>query len=654
MARNRIKGITVEIDGDVTKLDKALSSTNKQISETQSNLKRVERLLKLDPKNVEALRQKELLLGQAAESSAAKFETLKKVIETSTGSDLKFEQWMKVFTPLQGQITKITNELSALEKEKKEIESLGFAPNSTALVEVTKKIESANETLNALKKTVTDTYEEMGRPISVKQFDAIKLEFEEAKLAAEASKKAFESFSSALSKFSSTAQAVSDKAAKVADATKGLSLAAGGLLAGMLGSVKGTEEFRSTLSKLETNAELAGIGLDAIEEALKRLNAVSDDTDASVEALSNLLQSGVTESTLQQAVENLAGAASQFPGTIQIENLAESLQETLATGEATGQFAEVLDRLNIGAKKFTEQLSQVPGEVNKLHFALDTLADSGMADVYNAWTENNEALVENKNASLELMQSLRDMATALEPIVTSVTQFATKLLDWFNQLSPITKAAIVSVIGVTAAISPIASVISAIGDAIAGVSKIAGIFTSGVGDKVYFTFAKWAFVIGAVVLAVTALIAMINVLLGKSKDVSSAMDSISNVTSGATQMGGGGTGGGGFGGGGGSPSPQGAATPFWADIPGFANGGVFAPNSPILGVLGDNPREREFAAPESAMTESMINALRQSGMTEGRDITVNVRFLGTMGQLIRVMAPEISVEQARKGKSLLG
>ena len=54
---NRIKGITVEIGGDTTKLSKALEGVNKNIKNTQSQLKDVEKLLKLDPKNTELLSQ---------------------------------------------------------------------------------------------------------------------------------------------------------------------------------------------------------------------------------------------------------------------------------------------------------------------------------------------------------------------------------------------------------------------------------------------------------------------------------------------------------------------------------------------------------------------------------------------------------------------
>ena len=58
MAGNRIKGITVEIGGDTTKLQTALKGVNTEIRNTQSQLKDVEKLLKLDPGNTELIAQK--------------------------------------------------------------------------------------------------------------------------------------------------------------------------------------------------------------------------------------------------------------------------------------------------------------------------------------------------------------------------------------------------------------------------------------------------------------------------------------------------------------------------------------------------------------------------------------------------------------------
>ncbi|MFR8505997.1 MAG: tail tape measure protein [Peptoniphilus sp.] len=61
---NRIKGITVEIGGDTTKLQTALKQVNTEIKHTQSELRDVNKLLKLDPGNTELISQKYKLLGQ--------------------------------------------------------------------------------------------------------------------------------------------------------------------------------------------------------------------------------------------------------------------------------------------------------------------------------------------------------------------------------------------------------------------------------------------------------------------------------------------------------------------------------------------------------------------------------------------------------------
>ena len=65
---SRIAGITVEIGGDTTKLSKALEGVNKSIKTTQAGLKDVNKLLKLDPSNTEAVTQKQRMLKDAIEA----------------------------------------------------------------------------------------------------------------------------------------------------------------------------------------------------------------------------------------------------------------------------------------------------------------------------------------------------------------------------------------------------------------------------------------------------------------------------------------------------------------------------------------------------------------------------------------------------------
>ena len=58
---NRIKGITIELDGNTTKLEKALDGVNKTVRQTEGELRDVNKLLKMDPKNTELLQQKQRL-----------------------------------------------------------------------------------------------------------------------------------------------------------------------------------------------------------------------------------------------------------------------------------------------------------------------------------------------------------------------------------------------------------------------------------------------------------------------------------------------------------------------------------------------------------------------------------------------------------------
>ena len=74
---DRIKGITIEIGGNVTGLNKALASVNKEIGRTQKQLKDVERLLKLDPGNTTLLAPKQRLLTDEGEQTSEKLAALK-------------------------------------------------------------------------------------------------------------------------------------------------------------------------------------------------------------------------------------------------------------------------------------------------------------------------------------------------------------------------------------------------------------------------------------------------------------------------------------------------------------------------------------------------------------------------------------------------
>ena len=77
MAFKTIKGLTVEIGGDTTKLGKALEDVNKKSTDLSKELGEVNRLLKMDPGNADLLAQKQKILAEAVENTAKKLDTLK-------------------------------------------------------------------------------------------------------------------------------------------------------------------------------------------------------------------------------------------------------------------------------------------------------------------------------------------------------------------------------------------------------------------------------------------------------------------------------------------------------------------------------------------------------------------------------------------------
>ena len=118
---DRIKGITIEIDGDSKGLSQALKGVNKDLKSTQTQLKDVEKLLKLDPHNVTLLGQKMELLGKEIGQTKDKLEQLKSVsdemergLKNGTVTSEQYDAW-------QREIIETENELKNLEDELKKV-----------------------------------------------------------------------------------------------------------------------------------------------------------------------------------------------------------------------------------------------------------------------------------------------------------------------------------------------------------------------------------------------------------------------------------------------------------------------------------------------------------------------------------------------------
>ena len=114
----KIRGITIELGGDASGLEQALKGVNKEVKNTQAKLKDVERLLKLDPKNTELLKQKQKLLGDQIKNTNEKLKKLKEAQATmdKNGVDKNSDQYMA----LQREIISTEREVKNLKAASKE------------------------------------------------------------------------------------------------------------------------------------------------------------------------------------------------------------------------------------------------------------------------------------------------------------------------------------------------------------------------------------------------------------------------------------------------------------------------------------------------------------------------------------------------------
>lgn len=132
---DRIKGITIEIGGDTTKLSKALEGVNKDLKTAENGLKDVDKLLKLDPSNIELLRQKQDYLNSAIESSKEKLEQEKAALEQMKNAD-GFDKNSEQAKALERQIVADEQALQKLQDEAKEFGSVGAQQFKNVAAEV--------------------------------------------------------------------------------------------------------------------------------------------------------------------------------------------------------------------------------------------------------------------------------------------------------------------------------------------------------------------------------------------------------------------------------------------------------------------------------------------------------------------------------------
>ena len=153
----RIKGITIEINGDSTKLTKALADVDHALHTTQSNLRDLNRALKLDPGNSALLKDKQVELANAIDATKEKLEKEKEALEQMKNTQ-GFDANSEAARNLQTQIDLDTAALKELEAQARQSASVLGTQMQVAgqkIQEVGEKIKSVGDKLAGVGQTMT-------------------------------------------------------------------------------------------------------------------------------------------------------------------------------------------------------------------------------------------------------------------------------------------------------------------------------------------------------------------------------------------------------------------------------------------------------------------------------------------------------------------
>ena len=212
-------------------------------------------------------------------------------------------------------------------------------------------------------------------------------------------------------------------------AFKAIGVAVAGVATAVFASAEATREYRQDLAKMYNNANQAGIKNAEAWSGLEQIYAISGEFDSANEAMSNLIATGYKGKDLEKVIQAVNGATVKWQDTIKAESLADSIQESLASGTLTGQFAEVIARTGASEDVFKEKLEACTTQAERQQFVLNWLSKSGLAEVNAAYQETNKSLIDANKADLQYQNSMAKLGEVAEPLAAL---FKGQLAKWIG------------------------------------------------------------------------------------------------------------------------------------------------------------------------------------------------------------------------------
>lgn len=396
MASN-IKDIKVNISGDASALKASLKEVNDEVGKTQRELSNVERLLKMDPGNMDLLREKQELLTNSINETKNKLDALKEAKKRADEEGIRnTEQGAKTYNELINQISVTETKLKSLNKTMSEFGSVNASKISAI----------GNEF-----KIVGDKIEDAGKKLA--PFSAAAGGVIGAGVAYNAQMQKYETAITTLTGSAEKAESIMNQIKQDASSTP----------FDVSGLTQATQLLLST-------------GLDA-EEARGTILALGDAISATGGGDAELSRMAVN---LQQ-IKNLGKASS-----IDIKQFANA---------GIDVYGLLADYLHVSK----EEAAQMTISWDDLNGALIAASQEGgkYFGAMEAQSQTFNGAVSNLKDSLgQLVGSLTE---SLMPIITQVVQKISQLAEWFKNLSPETQSLISTILLLVTALSPVLIII---------------------------------------------------------------------------------------------------------------------------------------------------------------------------------------------------
>ena len=535
---DRIKGITIEIDGDTKGLSQSLKGVNKDIKSTQTQLKDVEKLLKLDPHNVTLLGQKMELLGREISQTKDKLSQLKSVkdqmdegLKNGSVSVEQYEAWQREIISTEQELKNLETQLAKvptaseamIAKVSEQMENLGNKVSA-----VGDKIAGVGDTLSS---TVTAGIVAVGTA-SVQAWKEVDTSLDTVIARTGATGQELEGLEEIVNSIATT---IPSDFNTVANAVAGVNTrfdATGQNLEDLstafikFSELNGTD-VSSSIDSVSALMNAWGLETKDTISVLNTLNAVGQDTGVSVSDLANLLQSNAL--SFKEMDYNVA-QASVLLGNMEKNGVDASVGVT-ALRKAMAKAIDDGTSLNEVMAEWESLMASNASETEKLARTEELFGSKAFAQLYNAISEGNISftdldasmsdfsgnLEKTFNATLDPIDEFTTTMNELKilgaeigeeviPVLVDVLRDLKPILDdikdaW-EAMSPEDQRKLIENLGKIAVIGPTLSIsgraIGGIGSAISGLAKAGkALSTLGIGAKLASLFGSGAGTAGA-------------------------------------------------------------------------------------------------------------------------------------------------------------